>query len=79
MLASSECAGRSRQHPGVLDSLAGMIGGSGPVTMVETGTKAHGSLLGPTAYSFGGQQFASKHELDQRCYETMILDVNHSL
>jgi hypothetical protein len=41
----------TQQQPGVLDSLAGMIGGAGQTTLVETGTKTLGSLLGPAALS----------------------------
>ncbi len=41
----------TQQQPGVLDSLAGMIGGSGQASLVESGTKALGSLLGPAALS----------------------------
>jgi hypothetical protein len=39
----------AQQQPGVLDSLAGLIGGSGQASLVETGTKTLSSLLGPSA------------------------------
>ena len=41
----------TQQPPSVLDSLAGMIGGSGQASLVESGTKALGSLLGPAVVS----------------------------
>jgi hypothetical protein len=39
----------TQQQPGVLDSLAGMIGGSGQAALVENGTKALSSLLGSSS------------------------------
>jgi hypothetical protein len=41
----------TQQHSGVLESLAGMIGGSGQATLVDNGTKSLSSLLGPSTLS----------------------------
>jgi hypothetical protein len=62
----------TQQHPGVLDSLASTIGGSGQAPLVENGTKALTSLLGPSALSGLGGALAKYSGLGGTASSSML-------